>query len=185
MTQNFFALCRPSGGDMDIKRIQVSNPLQTEIAQLFAQQEQAFFNGVSDVVEFDGDLKPDSHHLLYIDDFPEQEAVASAIINNASSIETLTLERFAEVNIKAIFTGYQTDGVVKVLVQKFDSRQLLSKSKLSMILDNNTFSKVVKPVFTLGSSLACVVEGNRFKIQKLPQCKRDFHFKIILSGSDQ
>lgn len=183
MTQNFFALCRPSGWDIDIKRIQVSNPLQTEIAQLFAQQEQTFFNGVSDVVEFDGDLKPDSHHLLYIDDFPEQEAVAAAITSNASSIETLTLERFGEANIKAIFTGYEADGVVKVLVQKFDSRQLLSNNKLSMMLDNNTFSKVVNPVFTLGNSLACVIEGNRLKFKSFHNAKCIFTLKSFFQAA--
>ena len=181
MTQNFFALCHANHG-LEVKRIRVNGTLQTELVQLFNTQEQAFMRGVSGEVEFDGDWKPDGHEMLVISNLPDAPTLAQYITNNALSVPDLDLANFSNEPIKAIFTGTTTRGVVKILMQRFTARQILSK-KLVLLLQNNHFGKLTDPTFTLEEGLVCIIEGTKLKFRSFFNVKAIFDLKSFYQAA--
>jgi len=62
MPQNLFAACRMDG-ELSAKRVHLDATVQQAIENIFAQQEAAFREGVTDEVAFDGSWKPDDEEF--------------------------------------------------------------------------------------------------------------------------
>ncbi len=174
--QNFFALIRDNSGSCLIKRIRVDKPLQIELAKNFEGQRVSFEKGVDAEIPFNGDWKPDSNEVLVINDIDESILMVNAITANASSFSHVAISNFKNEPIKAIFTGTSSDGVVKVFVQKFSSRQALSLNQLPIfkMQIGNTFVKITDDIFTIDNKLVAVIEGNITKFKSFHNARMVF-----------
>lgn len=172
MTQNFFALCH-AGGDIEIKRMRLTRSVRDDLTTMFSQQEVAFKDDVSEELEFAGDWKPDDHELMTIEDFPEKQALLDTATANGTSYDDLDLANFENEPVKAIFTTIVSGRRTKVLIQRFTARQMLARG-YTLILDDNTFTKLTQPAFSLGRKLACIIEDDLLKFKDFAQVKSLF-----------
>ena len=173
--QNFLALIKDDSGSCQIKRIRVNQPLQTELIQIF--EDQCFLEqGVDTEVVFNGDRKPDSNEVLTIDDIAESKILADAINANASPFSDVVISNFSNEPMKAIFTGINLNGQIKVFVQKFSSRQALSLNQLPVIKTQtgNTFVKTTDDIFTIDNKLVAIIEGNKTKFKSFHNARTVF-----------
>ena len=174
--QNFFVLIKDDRGDCQIKRVRVNQQLQSELIQIFEDQRMHFETGVDTEVEFNGDWKPDANEVLTINDITEALIMTNAITVNASSFSDLIASNFRDEAIKAIFTGTNSRGQIKVFVQKFSSRQALSISQMPIIKmqTGNTFVKIAEDIFTIDNKLVAIIEGNKTKFKSYHNARMVF-----------
>jgi hypothetical protein len=156
-----FAYCK-TGQTSAIKRIPMTQPVQTNIKALFTAQEKAFKKGRTSETAFDGDWKPDEDELLTLDVNTEVQALIDAAGGNALSLPVIDTANFAGENICALFTAEGASSNRRLLIQRFTANQLLNR-KRAWLLQNNNFRELTEAAFTIGSSLACVVEAGLVK----------------------
>ncbi len=158
---NLLALCRNNNG-IEIKRVPITNPLQTELGNVFAQQEDAFREGRPNEVAFNGDWKPDDDELLVLDATPDANTMLHAAQGNALAVPVIDIANFDNENIRALFIGVGNNGAMRLLVQKFTAQQRLNR-RLAVFLQQNNFQRLTEPAFTIGASLTCIIENNQIK----------------------
>jgi len=160
MTQNLFAACRSQDNELSIKRVRVTQPVQNQVEALFLSQEQAFMDGITEEIHFDGAWKPDFNELLTID-LPDQAVVfTNAIAANPISLPDIDAANIADEGVRALFVG----DADRVLVQRFAPPQILSR-RFSLLLDINTFKRLEDPAFALDVRLTCVIRANKIKFK--------------------
>lgn len=164
MPQNLFAACRVNG-QLVSKRVRLDNHVQQAVETIFADQEAQFRNGVAEEVDFDGSWKPEKDEVLTLDVPQEAQVFIDTIQANAVAIPDIDAGNFDREGIKALFTGTSNGGITKVLIQQFSTRQMLSQSKLPLLLDGNTFRRLTDPAFTLDSSLTAIAEDGKLKFK--------------------
>jgi antitoxin component of MazEF toxin-antitoxin module len=174
--QNFFAFIKDDSGSCQIKRIRVNQTLQTELSRIFNEQKTVFENGVDTDIEFNGDWKPESNEVLFINDLVEATTMVNAITANASSFSDVVISNFSNEPIKAIFTGFTSSNVTTVYLQKFSSRQALSLNELPILKmqTGNTFVKTTEDLFTLDNKLVAVIQGNQTKFKSFHNARMVF-----------
>ncbi|UXN05113.1 DUF4868 domain-containing protein [Bartonella sp. HY406] len=153
-----FAYCKTIQG-ISIKRIPLDNQADQKVSSTFAQQETKFRKGRDVEVAFDGNWKPDSNELITLPATTEVVNLINEVKNNPLSIQQTDLKNFNNEGIKALFVY---DGSSKLLIQRFTSKQILH-NKNAFSLSKNSFTEVKAPVFSLDSSIACIVEDNLIK----------------------
>ena len=150
MPENLFAASRING-ELVPRRVRLDGTIQDEIEEIFAQQEQDFFEGVDEEVLFDGRWKPDANELLLLELTEETVMFRETLNMNANAVDPVDLANFATSGIKALFTGQPgADG--RVLVQRFTGVQVLGR-KFAVFLQGNSFRRLTAPSFTLATSL--------------------------------
>lgn len=164
MPQNLFAACRDNGGQLIAKRVRLDATVQQAIEVMFAEQENAFRQGVTDEVPFDGTWTPDEDEFLTIDVPAEAQVFADAISANAMAVADINTAAFAGEGIKALFTGVSANGATKVLVQRFTTQQVLER-RFALLQQGNAFRRLTEPAFTLDNSLACIIEDGKIKFK--------------------
>jgi hypothetical protein len=174
--QNFFAFIKDDSGSCQIKRIRVNQTLQTELSRIFNDQRSSFERGVNNEVEFNGDWKPESNEVLFINDLTEAQIMIDAINANASSFSDVVISNFSSEPIKAIFTGFTSNNVTTVYVQKFSSRQALSLNELPILKmqTGNTFVKTTEDLFTLDNKLVAIIQGTQTKFKSFHNTRMVF-----------
>ena len=163
MPQNLFAACRV-GGKLVAKRIPLDATVQDHVEDIFAQQEQSFFDGVDEEIPFDGRWKPDANELLTLEATEEAETFRETLAGNATAVEAIETGKFAVAGIKALYTGEVTGDAGRVLVQSFTLGQVLSK-KFALYPAGNAFRRLESEAFSLASKLAFVIEGGQIKFK--------------------
>jgi len=156
---NLFALTsEPSNR---VVRFSLSQEVQKELTSYIKIQEKSFDEAVSEF-EFDGKYKPDQGEVLLISNYDDIDDL-SAAITAPSSIEVVepTEEFFNK--IKALFTGYQISGGVKVLLQHFDRRRVISTNGLSIFHASNVYKKIEGIGLTVDHKLTATLESGRLK----------------------
>lgn len=164
MAQNLFAACRDNGGQLIAKRVRLDANVQQAIEAIFADQETAFRQGITNEVPFDGSWTPDDDEFLTIDVPGEAQVFADTISANAVAVADINTAAFADEGIKALFTGVCANGATKVLVQRFTSQQVLER-RFALLQQGNAFRRLTEPAFTLDNSLACIIEGGKIKFK--------------------
>ena len=164
MPVNLLAICKHDN-HLILKRVRVSADVQNQLEGIFIQQQQDFFDDVDEEVLFDGGWEPDPNELIYSPITPEAEAILQAAQLNIVALPEVNPNNFDEDNIKAL--GVRLDGPngPRLLLQEFSSRQVLDR-KFSLTLNGETFTRLTQPTFTMGVSLAGVVEAGRIKFKK-------------------
>ena len=164
MSQNLFAACRDNGGQLCSKRVRLDANVQETIKAMFADQEAAFRQGITNEVPFDGTWTPDEDEFLTIDIPAEAKIFADTINSNAVAVADINTVAFAGEGIKALFTGVTVNGATKVLVQRFTSQQVLER-RFALLQQGNAFRRLTEPAFTLDNGLACIIEGGKIKFK--------------------
>lgn len=164
MPQNLFAACRTHDGQLIAKRVRLDANVQQAVEAVFAEQEAAFRQGVTDEVPFDGSWTPNEDEFLTIDVPAEAQIFADTINANAMAVDDIDTAAFAAEGIKALFTGMPVNGATKVLVQRFTSQQVLER-RFALLQQGNAFRRLSEPAFTLDNSLACIIEDGTVKFK--------------------
>ena len=164
MPQNLFAACREDNDRLITKRVRLDANVQRAIERTFADQEAQFRAGITDEIEFDGSWKPEDNELLTLDLPEEAKIFVDTIDANALAVPDIDAANFDREGIRALFTGTANRGVVKVLVQQFSTRQMLSQ-KFALLQDGNAFRRLTDQAFTIDTSLTCVVEFGTLKFK--------------------
>ena len=171
MPEVLFAACRSSRGqELEIRRVSLDGDIQKSIEGVFTQQMQTFFDGVEEEMPYDGRWKPNADELLTLPINSEARQFLDALGQNAIAIQELDVANLASAGIKALFTGESVGGDDRVLVQQFTGAQVLSR-RFPLILRGNTFRRLTDPAFTLGTSLAFVIEGDLIKFRNFEKLR--------------
>jgi len=169
---NLFALCRNNNG-VEIKRVPITNPLQTELGNVFAQQEDAFREGRPNEVVFNGDWKPDDDELLVLNATPDANTMLLAAQGNALAVPPIDIANFDNENIRALFIGVGNNGAMRLLVQRFTAQQRLNR-RLAIFLQQNNFQRLIDPAFTIGTNLTCIIENDEIKFSSYSNLRMIF-----------
>lgn len=160
MSFNLFALTNDPS--KRIVKFELSGAVQTDLTAYLQAQETAFDESETEI-EFDGKYKPDQGEVLYIDNYDDIDDLES-VIGNPLSVESVdpTEDFFHE--IKALFTGYQTGaGNLKILLQNFDRRRIISTNGLSIFHSSNVYRKIEGIGLTIDHKLTATLESGRLK----------------------
>lgn len=163
MPQNLFGACRVNGR-LVAKRVRLDKDVQGAVENVFREQEEQFRRGVEEEVEFDGSWKPDDNEVLFVDIPDDARMFVETIEANAVAIPDMDIRRFAQEDIRALFTGTANGGGTKVLIQQFSGRQVLSR-RFSLLQHGNAFRRLSDSAFTFDSSLTCIAEEGRLKFK--------------------
>ncbi|MFK8254199.1 hypothetical protein [Ancylobacter terrae] len=172
MPVNLLALCKP-GSDFIVKRVMTTAEVQGQLEGIFIQQEQTFLNGVSEEVVFDGGWSPEPNELLYAPITPEATSIFQAAQGNIVAMPQVNATAFENEGIRALAVLVQRPAGPRLLLQEFSARQLLER-RFNLILDGDTFNRLTQPAFSLGASLAGMIDGDRIKFRLFNRIKLIF-----------
>lgn len=147
---------------MRILRMPLTIDVQSGISELFRVQEYEFFQGIEEEIRFDGMYRPEESELLYINNFDDVDGLKAAIFR-PQGFQEFALKNGALESIKAIFTGYIKNGVIRVLLQGFDRGRIINASGFSLIHSNNAFGKFEGGGLTLDNKLTAIIEDDNLK----------------------
>jgi hypothetical protein len=170
---NLLALCKPPNDGLTIKRVQITQPVQDVIGGLFQQQAIEFLEGIEEEVAFGGDWKPDTDEILVLD-APNEVALMQAALANPVGLPTVAAANFMNESIKGLFVGAGNGAGARILIQSFTAQQLLTRNRLALIHDGNTFRQVTEPSFTLDNKLVAIAENGRLQFKSFHLLKRIF-----------
>lgn len=160
MLFNLFALT--SDPAKRIVRFELSSIVQDDLTTYIKSQESEFELS-TEVIPFDGKYKPDSGEVLLIDNYDDIDNLSNAILNPLSIEVVEPTESFFG-DIKALFTGYKSEsGEVKVLLQNFDRRRIISTNGLSIFHSSNVYKKIEGIGLTVDSKLAAILEDGKLR----------------------
>lgn len=181
---NLFALCRVEGL-LQVKRVSLVQQVQDKIAGLFQAQANAFLDGVSEEVMFEGDWKPDGDEIFVIDAPSEVEIINNAVAANPMTLPVVQAANFVGECIKALFVTDDSRSEARILLQVFSAHQILAR-RFSLWLDGNSFKELTEPAFTLDNYIAAIVEGGQLKFKNFHTVKRIFELnQFYQEASDQ
>lgn len=168
---NLFALTSTPG--QRILRFPLSQALQDDLNVLFTEQLQSFLSGIEEEVDFDGRYIPETDELLVITDFVDVDGLREAV-ENPIGIEQFDPASHSLASVKAIFTGLQHQGQLKLLIQLFENKRLIANKGMAIFFSGNTFQKMDDAGLTLDSKLLAVIEGTTLKFQSFHYVRRVF-----------
>lgn len=168
---NLFALTSVPGDR--IIRFPMSQDLQEEVRSVFARQLEAFLSGIEEEVPFDGRYVPEQDQLLVINEFVDVDGMLDAVANPLA-IEQFNPQTHSLEHVKALFTGVQENGHLRVLIQQFENRRLIATKGLAIFFSGNTFQKMNDAGLTLDSKLLAVLDGTTIKFQSFHFLRRIF-----------
>ena len=172
MPVNLLALCKQPNG-LIVKRVKVTAEVQGQLEGVFIQQEQSFLEGVSEEIAFDGGWNPEPNELLYVNLTDEAAGVLQAAQGNLVALPEVNAAAFGQENIRALAVLMKHGTGERLLLQEFSPRQSLER-RFSLILDGDTFSRLTQPAFSIGASLAGLIEGRRIKFRRFSRIKLIF-----------
>jgi len=160
MTLSLFALT--SDPAKRIVKFNLSNDVQADLTTYLKDQESSFDLQQEEIV-FDGKYKPDAGEVLCIENYDDIDNLESAIRNPTSLDLADPSEDFFH-DIKALFSGYILEtGGVKVLLQNFDRRKIISTNGLSIFHSANVYKKIEGIGLTIDHKLTATLEEGKLK----------------------
>lgn len=144
---NLFALV--DDDDAPIRRIPLTAALNTELAQLFAEQQTALL-GDKQSIAFTGSYNVDEGEIFTIADYPMPQAIGQAI-GNPLTCPALDLNNETH-RIKALFSGTWTAANKIVNFQVFDAGKLLKRG-FTLIGSGDNYKKLEEPGLMLQDKL--------------------------------
>lgn len=146
-TSNLFALVDDE--DAPIRRIPMTAALNTELAQLFAEQQAALL-GDRQPIAFTGSYNVDEGEIFTIADYPLPPAIGQAI-GNPLTCPVLNLNTETH-RIKALFSGTWAAANKTVNFQVFDAGKLLKRG-FTLIGSGDAYKKLEEPGLMLQDKL--------------------------------
>lgn len=181
MTQNIFALIAEED-KYEIQRVKVDAQLQEQLTSLLLEQESDFMKGDENEILFDGTWKPSEGDILYLNEFEIITEMKKAIISNTSSYDDLDLNNYAELPIKALFSGYQENGDIILQIQRFTTTQILSR-KFLLIWEGqkNTFRQLNEPTFSFDNKISALVKEDKLYFKSWANIRNMFNINSFFA----
>jgi hypothetical protein len=171
MTLNLFALT--SDPAKRIVKFNLSNDVQADLTEYLKGQETSF-DLQQDEIAFDGKYKPDEGEVLCIESYDDIDNLESAI-RNPTSIDLVDPSEDFFYDIKALFSGYiLTTGGVKILLQNFDRRKIISTNGLSIFHSANVYKKIEGIGLTIDHKLTATLAGGKLKFFSFHNARQIF-----------
>lgn len=149
--------------DNKIYKLETDANTQNELCALFSESTAELRNDKIPV-EFDGNYKPNEDEYFRIRNFQLSDEIKDAIRN------PLGVESFAKIHgeypeIKAVFLGNRTEEaeneVFTVSFQRLRKEQIISRNKLNLFLEQNTFQKSNRFGFGISEIVdCCFIDGD-------------------------
>jgi hypothetical protein len=156
-----------------IVKFDLSSDVQNDLTTYIKAQEASFDQHQEEIV-FDGKYKPDEGEVLYIESYDDLDGLESTIKNPTSMDLVDPTEDFFH-EIKALFTGYTlSDGSVKILLQNFDRRRIISTNGLSIFHSANVYKKIEGIGLTIDYKLTATLEGGKLKFFSFHNARQIF-----------
>lgn len=156
-----------------IVKFELSNPVQAELSDYIKSQE-ASFDEATEEFEFDGKYKPDAGEVLYINNYDDIDGLEEAI-RNPLGVEPVDPTEDFFLDIKALFTGYETEeGSIKILLQNFDRRKIISTNGLSIFHAGNVYKKIEGIGITVDHKLTATLEAGKLKFYSFHSARQMF-----------
>lgn len=172
MPRTLFSLCKQDGINV-VRRVPLEAGVQGDVEQIFDEQEQSFFHGKDEPIEFNGDWKPDDNELLCITDADLLAQLNETLVNGAGAYDRLDITNYDQAGIKALFMhSAQIEG--RILVQKFRTSQYLQRKRLTLAFNGNQFGKLSEQGFSLDERLGAVVCGDAVIFVSFPVLRTFF-----------
>lgn len=171
MKLSLFALT--SDPSKRIVKFDLSNDVQSDLTT-YLQQQEASFDQFQEEIVFDGKYKPDEGEVLYIDNYDDLDGLENAV-KNPTSLDLVdpTEDFFHE--IKALFSGYALpDGSVKILLQNFDRRRIISTNGLSIFHSANVYKKIEGIGLTIDCKLTATLELGKLRFFSFHNARQIF-----------
>lgn len=167
---NLFALT--SNPAKRIVRFNLSGQVQSDLTTYMTAQERAF-DEADQEIDFDGKYKPDPGEVLCINNYDDIDDLAYAINNPMALDEVEPSEEFFD-QIKALFTGYDDQGHLKILLQSFDRRKIISTNGLSIFHSANVYKKIEGIGLTVDHKLTAILEERRLRFFSFHSARQIF-----------
>jgi hypothetical protein len=156
-----------------VVKFELSNSVQTELTDYIKNQEE-YFDEATEEFEFDGKYKPDAGEVLYIDNYDDIDELEQAV-ENPLGVEPVDPTEDFFLDIKALFTGYQAaNGVIKILLQNFDKRKIISTNGLSIFHAGNVYKKIEGIGLTVDHKLTATLEAGKLKFYSFHSARQMF-----------
>lgn len=182
-TLNLFVLTSVPG--MRVLRMPLTPDVQAGVTELFRGQEQEFLSGIDEDFKFDGMYRPEENELLYISNFDDVDGIKAAILR-PQSCQEFALKGGTLESVKAIFSGYLKNGVIRVLLQGFDRRQIINTNGFSLIYSENTFTKFDGGGLNLDNKLTAIIDDDIMKFSSYHYLRQIFDMSAYCKeASDQ
>jgi len=170
---NFFALLR-HGGALTVRRIHVEKKLQEDLTAEFLTQRGSLLSSDVDVVPFDGSMVAEESEVHSIAGFELPTDVSQAV-EDPTSVYALDSGNPEVIdNLRSIFAGRVGKSGVEVVLQSFDRRRAFAASRFTLFLEEETFTRLQKPVLTLDTRAAAVYEGGALIFRSFVDARRIF-----------
>lgn len=158
MLLNLFALTNDPA--KRVVRFKLTAEIQTEFSDLLIDQSHTFDAVIEQEVEFDGNYKPDTGEALFIQNYDDIDSLEDSI-KNPLGVEEVTPNNLFFTSIKALFSGYENDdGTIKILIQYFDKRKIISTNGLSIFHSGDVYKKIEGIGISIDTKLsATLIEG--------------------------
>ena len=171
MTLSLFALTNDPA--KRIVKFNLSNDVQADLTTFLKDQESSF-DLQQDEIAFDGKYKPDAGEVLCIENYDDIDNLESAI-RNPTSLDLVDPSEDFFHDIKALFSGYiLTTGGVKVLLQNFDRRKIISTNGLSIFHSANVYKKIEGIGLTIDHKLTATLEEGKLKFFSFHNARQIF-----------
>jgi hypothetical protein len=171
MTLSLFALT--SDPAKRIVKFNLSNDVQADLTTYLKDQESSF-DLQQDEIVFDGKYKPDAGEVLCIENYDDIDNLESAI-RNPTSLDLVDPSEDFFHDIKALFSGYiLVTGGVKVLLQNFDRRKIISTNGLSIFHSANVYKKIEGIGLTIDHKLTATLEEGKLKFFSFHNARQIF-----------
>lgn len=154
MTARFFGMVKAGGGRV-IKRLVTNRKLQDELAALFRTQEKELFERYPRQVPFRPGDALEGDELFVVEGVRAPDDVRQAA-RSADLVATMTADDVDE--LRGLYCSLNAEGT-HLLLQRFTSRQALSKNRLNLFASGSTFSRLDGAGLVLDDKLSCVVKG--------------------------
>lgn len=151
-----------------VRRIPLTNNLQTQIGQFFDNQKQDFIHNKQEIT-FTSSYNVDIGEIFTIDDFPIPNSFTSAL-QNPLNHQILNLKEETR-RIKAIFTGVWTENEKQVSFQVFDTGKVLSKG-ITLLNSGDTYKKLEDPGLVLQEKLTAHYQSSKLLFYSYHNTKR-------------
>lgn len=155
----------------NIYNINVDKKTSSLLKTAFTNMEADFNNSHNDIIPFTADYRLDKNEFFILQGFTEHKALKKAL-KTPKSVPNLHIDRVPLNKIKALFTG-STNGK-KILIQRFDSRQVLTPSTMLFLDSKETFTYPTYGGISIGSKITALIQDDTIIFGNFNNLRRVF-----------
>lgn len=155
-----------------IYNINVDKKASALVKAAFQSMEADFNNAHNETIPFTADYKLGRKEVFFLESFKEHKELKKAL-KTPKSVPNLHIDRVPLNKILALFTG-STDGK-KIVIQRFDSRQVLTPSTMLFLDSKETFTHTTYGGISIGSKITALIQEDTITFGNFNNLRRIFN----------